>query len=100
MNLNSSDYKSRIDVNYILYQPQQNIQKPKNVCGIYMEIDKNGKVDNYELSETQVKMLNRDEDIIIFKPIKLDRTKYKTYVINKNNVNDIDKTYKYIKKIY
>jgi len=57
-----------------------------------MEIDKNGKVDNYKLSETQVRMLNRGEDIIILKPIKLDRTKYKTYVINKNNVNDIDKT--------
>lgn len=85
MNLNSSDYKSRIDVNYILYQPQKNIQKPKDICGNYMEIDKNGKVDNYVLSETQVRMLNRGEDIIMLKPIKLDRTKYKIYVKNKNN---------------
>lgn len=38
-----------------------------------MEIDKNGKVDNYKLSETQVKMLNKEEDIIILKPINLDK---------------------------
>lgn len=100
MNLNSSDDKSRIDVNYVSHQPQKNIQKPKDVNGIYVEIDKNGKVENYKLSETQVRMLNRGEDILLIKPINLDKTKYKKIIYDKNSeIIDDNKDIKDIIKI-
>lgn len=85
MNTNKTN---KIEETKMIYQ----VQKPKKILdphGVYMEINSDGTIDKYDLSESQVRMLNRGEDILLVKQINLNKYKIEKKNYNKNSeIND------------
>ena len=82
-NLLKQKQKKINDIKYI-YQCEKpkKILNPHSIC---IEINSDGSSEFNLLNETQVKILNRGENIVLVKPINLDKTKYLTVIHNKNS---------------
>lgn len=89
MNPLLSDYKSRIDIEYVRYQPKpiKPIKPNKNCDGVYIEIGGDSSIKVDKLTEIQSIMLNQGEDIVVVKPINLDKIRYKTICSIKTKIS-------------
>lgn len=62
-------------------------QKPKEILnpyGIYIDINCDGSIEYNLLNKSQVKMLNLGENIVLVKPINLNKSKYLKEIHNIN----------------
>lgn len=73
----------KLDCNNFTYQ----CQKPKetlNPYGIYIDINCDGSIESTLLNKSQVKILNLGENIVLVKPINLNKSKYLKEIHNIN----------------